>query len=215
MAADSVRKILVSEPIAIKVKSLLAEGSDTLDIRDIKGPFEFKTANLVYYIIALAVLLIAAVAIIIWLRRRRKKEVEEPIDLRPPWEIAFEALAVLKEKNYPVAGELKLFYVELTEIIRSFLGRVYCIPVLDMTTDEFCGDLVEMKIESELYDRIKKFLMFADLVKFAKLIPEITRTSSDFDEAHDIIDYLRQSEQSRQVTPMTVETADQPGGTNV
>jgi len=49
MTADSVRKILISEPMPIKVKSLLAESADTADIRDIKGPIEFETPIPVYY----------------------------------------------------------------------------------------------------------------------------------------------------------------------
>jgi len=199
--ADSVPKILISEPISIRVSSLLAEDSDTLDIRDLKPPFEFKKSKVwLYYLIGGIILVGAILFYLIRHRRRKAGEDGGPVDLRKPWEIAFEDLAVLKEKDYPKTGDLKLYYIELSEILRAFLGRIYKIPVLDMTTDEFCENLSELEVDEQLYIGIRQFLIHADLVKFAKWIPELDKTNIDFDDAHGMIEFMMQIELNKMAT---------------
>jgi hypothetical protein len=215
MLPDSTVKYLISEPTPIKVKSLLAESSDTADIRDIKGPIEFKTSYALYYYLGGACLILAAVvAYIYWRIRRKRMQQGEPVDLRKPWEIAFEELALLKEKNYPSDGKFKQFYIELTEIVRAYLGRIYTIPVLDMTTEEFFVVIMEEEIDEQLFSRLKSFLGFADLVKFAKLIPEMDKVMLDFNEAVNIVEYIRQVETSR-VSVVGEPLATVEGGPNV
>lgn len=213
---DSTRKVLISEPIAIRVSSLLAEDSDTLDIRDIKGPFNFKTAKTWLYFLIGGIILAAAIALyLIRYFRRKRAAVGEPVDTRKPWEIAFEDLAVLKEKEYPGTGEFKLYYVELTEIVRAFLGRIYSIPMLDMTTYEVCVAFRSLEIDEQLFERIKSFLMHADLVKFAKWVPEVSRMNEDFDEAHSIVEQLMQSELSKMASMQTEIASKVAGGAGV
>ena len=213
--ADSVRKILISEPVPIKVKSLIAEGADTADIREVKGPVSFDAGVSVwYYIVAVAVIALALIGFLLWRRYRRKKE-EEPVDTRRPWEIAFEDLARLDQDDLPAAGEFKQYYVRLTEIIRGFFGRVYRFAALDMTTEEFLGRATDENIDETMYDRIKAFLMHADLVKFAKYVPETERITSDFDEAREIIDQVRRQVQEREAMTPVTEAASGEGGVGV
>ncbi len=195
MMPDSTRKILISEPIAIRVSSLLAEDSDTLDIRALKPPFDFQASRAwLYYLIGGLLLVGAVVFYLIWRYRRKKKLKSEWVDPRKPWEIAFEELAVLKEKNYPADKQFKLYYIDLSEIVRAFLGRIYTVPVLDMTTDEFCEVLEKLAVNEDLYKWIKAFLGYADLVKFAKQIPETEKTASDFKDSHQLVDHIMQIE---------------------
>ncbi len=195
---DSTTKYLISEPTPIKVKSLLAESADSTNIRDIKGPIEFKTSKAIYYYLGgLAVVILAIAGYFYWRAKKRGMLSGEPIDLRKPWEIAYEELALLKVKNYLSEGNFKQFYVELTEIVRAYLGRIYGIPVLDMTTEEFLDCIAEGDITEELFNRLKEFLNFADLVKFAKLVPEPEKIEVDFGEAAGIIEYVRQAEMAR------------------
>ncbi|MEW5923896.1 MAG: hypothetical protein AB1746_07910, partial [Candidatus Zixiibacteriota bacterium] len=121
MLPDSTRKVLISEPVPIKVKSLLAEGADTTDIRDLKAPIEFKSKWPWWYYAAAGLILACLIGFILWRIFRRKEQEKAPVDTRKPWEIASEKLAFLKEKNLPFAGEFKLYYVELTDIVREFL----------------------------------------------------------------------------------------------
>lgn len=215
MLPDSVKKFLISEPVPIKVKSLLADAADTADIRDIKGPMEFKSKLSAWYYVIGGVFILAVAILIWWWVRRKKALLSVPIDLRKPWEIAFEDLAFLKEKNYPVSGEFKQFYVELTGVVRAYLQRIFEIPVLDMTTYEFLTEIVQENIEEELYNRLKELLEFADLVKFAKLIPELERVETDYEEAVNIVEYIRQIEVSKISVPSTEMAGEISGGGNV
>ena len=214
MLPDSTVKYLISEPVPIRVKSLLAESADTTDIRDIKGPIEFPESRALYYYLGGALLLITLVgAYIYWRIRKKRLGLSGPIDTRTPWEIASEQLAFLKEKRYPEEQKFKLYYIELTEIVRAFMGRVYQIPVLDMTTEEFLFAAEETRIPNEVKIRLRDFLRFGDLVKFARLAPDSDKPSGDFEEARYFVEQVRIAETAHQAAVMA--PAASGGGANV
>jgi len=196
---DSSRKVLLSEGVPIKVKSLLANAGDSVDVKPLKPPYEFKRSMTKYYLwggIILTLLIIAG--IFIWYVLRKKKISVEPVDLRPPWEIVFEKLAFLKEKNLPGQEKYKEYYVELTETTRFYLGRMYEVNVLDMTTEEFLENFRDGCLPEGLYDEFAGFLNHADLVKFAKFIPEHERAETDFSFIHDAVEKIRLDFERRQ-----------------
>jgi hypothetical protein len=190
---DGTVKYLISEPTPIRVKSLLANAPDSADIRDIKGPIEFKSKNAIYYYLGGALALLLAIAgYIYWRIRKKRRGVTEPIDLRKPWEIAYEELALLKEKHYIEEGQFKQFYIELSDIIRGYWGRIYKIPALDMTTEEYLERILDEDISEELFDRMKQLLNYSDLVKFAKFAPEAEKGAADYDETNRMVEDIRQ-----------------------
>jgi hypothetical protein len=194
---DGSRKIMMAEPVPIKVKSLLENSSDSVDIKPLKNPYEFRRNLTIYFLLGgLFVLLILAALVI--LRRRKMRTGGENVDLRPAWEIAFERLALLRERRFLDDGKVKLYYIELSEIIRWFLGRMHGITVLDMTTDEFLGQFKELTLPEGLFDLTSAFLRHADLVKFAKYVPDRERSEAEFSVAHDIIERARAEEERRQ-----------------
>ncbi len=204
MRPDSTVEYLLSEPISIKVKSLIAEGADTADIREVKAPLAFKSGWPWWgYAIAAGLFVLLVAGFVYWKFFRAKKEPEEFVDRRDPWEIAYEKLAHLKEKNYPAEGQFKMYYVVLTEIIRDYIGRIYKIPVLDMTTTEFLEIITGEDIDEDIMDTLKKFLNHADLVKFAKLIPSDEQMQQDFDIANELVERIRVLHLSR-MTPVVI-----------
>ncbi len=195
---DSMRRVMLAEGIPIKIKSLLENAGDSVDIKPLKGPYEFKRNYLPYYIIGGALLALLAVAGYLWRRWRQRKVTAEQIDLRPAWEIAFEKLAILREKKLLDDGQHKAYYLELTEIIRGYLGRMYDLTALDMTTTEFLELLGDLTLPDGLHERVSKFLHHADLVKFAKYVPEIGRSLQEFEAAHDVVELVRADYMQRQ-----------------
>ncbi len=209
---DSSRKALLSEAVPIKVLSLLGNASDSVDIKPLKSQYEFVRDLTAYYAVGAAGLLVLILlAILVWLKLRRKKKVEEPVDLRPAWEIAFEKLAFLKQKELPDQGQFKRYYIELTEIIRAYYERMYNLNVLDMTTAEFLEAFVRLKLPDGLYDETKEFLGHADLVKFAKFVPELERTESDFEYAHSAVEVVRADFERRLQPQLDGGEAGRPG----
>ncbi|MEW6413359.1 MAG: hypothetical protein AB1483_12955 [Candidatus Zixiibacteriota bacterium] len=189
---DGSRKVLLSDVVPIKVLSLLGDANDSTDIKPLKAQYEFKRDLIKYYIyggLGLLVLLVAG--LLIWLKLRKKKVAAESVDLRPAWEIAFEKLAMLKQKNLSAEGRFKQFYIELTEIIRSYYEKMYGINVMDMTTGEFLTAFRGLELPSGHFERTEKFFAHADLVKFAKYVPELQRTEKDFEEVHQAIETVR------------------------
>jgi len=202
---DSSRKVVLSEAVPIKVLSMLENAGDSLDIKPPKAQYEFERDLTPYYLWGgLGLLLLIAVVTLIWVKLRRKETKAEPVDLRPPWEIAFEKLAMLKQKDLLDQAQYKLYYIELTEIVRTFHERMYNINVLDMTTEEFLEAFKEQYLPEGFYERTDRFLKRADLVKFAKFVPEKDAAEADFDEAHDMIEIVRADFAIRQSSRVTI-----------
>ena len=209
---DGSRKALLSEGVPIKVLSLLGNAEDSVDIKPLKAQHEFERDLLRYYIYggALALLLIIIV-VLVWLKLRKRRDELEPLDLRPAWEVAFERLAFLKQKNLPQEGKFKEYYTELTETLRTYFERMHRINALDMTTEEFLSILGEIELPAGLYESTEKLLTHADLVKFAKLIPAIEKTEQDFDDTHRVVEEVR-ADYDRQLRPQL--TVSQTSGTS-
>ena len=202
---DSSRKVILSQAVPIKVNSLLAAGADSADIRPLKAPYEFQRGLRPYYFWGGLVALVLIVGgILLWLKFRKRKRAAAPLDLRPAWEIEFERLALLKQQRLVAEGKYKQYYIELTEIARGYLGRMYDINVLDMTTEEFLLLFKERQSSPGLHEDIGRFLRHADLVKFAKFIPERERTESDFDYVHTMVEQVRVDFERRQMIAANV-----------
>lgn len=185
---DKSRKVLLAEPITIRVISLLLDANDSADIKPLKRPYEFPRERSTYYWWGGGALALIMLLALLWFLRRRKREAGEPIDNREPWEIAYERLAMLKESDLLVETKYKEYYFELTEIVRSFLGLMYKVDVLEMTTEEFLGQFATIELPHTVYNDAVAFFKHADLVKFAKLIPALRRAESDFSLANNIVE---------------------------
>lgn len=204
---DGTRKVMISEAVPVKVNSLLLNTDDSLDIKPLKAQHEFIRDLTKYYLWGGAVLLVLLiVGLIIWRRWRRKKDEVEPEDLRPPWEIAFERMAILQGKNLIDGDGHKRYYIELSEIARWYLGRVYQRNVLDMTTEEFMAQFEDLTLPPGIYDDAIAFFHFADLVKFAQLVPQPERTGTDFDSVHAVVERVRSDQMQRLAVARTEST---------
>jgi len=204
---DGSRKLVLSEGVPITVKSLLGSESDSTDLRPLKPPHEFERDLTRYYVYGgLALLVVIIAALWLWHRFRRRDIATEPVDRRPKWEIAFERLALLQEQNL-VARELyKQYYIGLTEIAREYLGWMYHVDVLEMTTEELLWEFREFPLPGDSYDTMQAFFEHADLVKFAKYIPLRERALADFNVVHDLVEAVRADYERRRQTEVAISS---------
>ncbi len=194
---DGTRKVMLSESVPIKVNSLLLNVDDSADIYPLKAQYEFQRDYTKYYIWgSILFIILAGLAYYIWRKILRRKGLA-PLDLRPAWEIAFEKLARLEQKGLVNEGHFKLYYVELTEILRNYLGRMYAANITDMTTDEFFENYDSIGLADDVRRALKELLHHADLVKFAKLVPDLERCQLDFRYVHDLIERVRREFQQK------------------
>ncbi len=160
-----------TEPIAVQVVTSLTP--DVVDIHDIKAPMALEVPRdwslLLWLLLAL---LLSLLAYLIYTRFR--KDVDDAAapawvpPLRPPHEEAEAALARLVQKGLIENGEIELFYTELTDIIKRYVGRRFEVPYLERTTGEILADLAAKDVSDR---SLRAILEVADMVKFAKQWP--------------------------------------------
>jgi len=115
--------------------------------------------------------LVLLVLLILFLRRLRRRPSRE---LRlSPFERAMHALEELAASGKGLSGEAKMFYLELTGIVRRFLEDVTGIRAAEQTTEEFLAAIRRHpSFDGEWRRDLGEFLEAADLVKFAGQIPD-------------------------------------------
>ncbi len=190
MMPDSSVRYISADPIKIKIMSVLAEGvnADTLAPKPLKAQASLagKRMTIWLIIIAAAVLGIGGVMYYLWRKRRVKVEAAY-VDPRPPWEIAYADLAVLKDRDLPAKSELKKFYFELSDIMKRYIDKKFEVNAIDMTTIEIGDALVEVDLDKDIHRDFMAFFEHGDLVKFAKYIPPEDRPDADWASAYDLI----------------------------
>ena len=157
-----------TKPILLDVVSVREEGEEGL--RDISPPKVILGGVPLWLVgILAAVVVVLFVFALLWLlgRRKNKDEVtvpEAPID----YVEEFRRIAAL---GHVGRGEFKAYYSLLSETLRRFLERAVRIDALEQTTMEISAGLRPLEEESTVRE-VVNFLGVADLVKFARFIPE-------------------------------------------
>ena len=192
-------QIIQSEPIEIFVKSVLT--AEDAEIKDIKPPIGIPFNYKYWIIVGLIGLLLIAAALFgyYYVRQKRrgiplfKKEV-----IRPAHEIALEELSKIKGnwKDMLVNGEHKLLYTLLSETLRRYFENLYVIKALEETTQEIRSSLGEIEIEPDLKKSAFEILDQADIVKFAKYIPNEEETEKIILDVEDFIEKTKLIEES-------------------
>jgi len=188
---DSIPKTLTTEKIKIIVESM--KPSKEGDIRDIKPPLEIPRNW--WYLIRWFVLgiILVALGVFGFIIYRRKKEGKtflptRPEPIRPPHELAYEALDKLQNSDLLAKGEIKRFYIEISEIIRQYIEGRYFIVAMEMTTTDVLRKLSEAGVNGEDFQLFKNFFDKCDLVKFAKHIPSQDENDEIIKFAYAIVD---------------------------
>jgi hypothetical protein len=171
-AGDRVVASKRTNSVPVTVKSVLSE--EDKDIRDLKGLMDIKGDPfyvLKYVIIAVAATLLA-VFLFMWWRRRRQ---QVPAALEPelsPLEELESRIQRLWNMRLFEKGKIKLHFIELTKILKHFLLRNYNFNAEDFTTYETLMHLKKAESEAAVLDNMRFVFDTADLVKFAKFIPD-------------------------------------------
>lgn len=160
-----------TEPIKIKVTSVIKGSKEKAEPRPIKGPVAMDVRALQILVMSILEILLIAVLIVKVVRRRRRKAPTDPESLLPSHERAILELGRLESKDYLSQGKTKEFYSELADILRRYLDRSFELDTLELTTFEILRDLKKKAFDVGAVEKIKELLENADLVKFAKLIP--------------------------------------------
>ena len=163
-------------------------------IKAIQGePYTFDDfKSYLWWILGILLLL----GIILYFVLRKKETPEEIIAKIPPYELALQRLKELDDKQLWQKNKIKKYYVELTDIVRSYIEREMNIPALESTTDELIETITDFNASSSLnipeqtIIKLRKLLRDADLVKFAKFKPLANEIELHRNDTGEIIDVL-------------------------
>ncbi|MGB5270257.1 MAG: hypothetical protein WBN52_07095 [Eudoraea sp.] len=163
---------------------------------DIKPLISVQKSNSEFWKILLIVLLIAGIAggLIYWFILRKKPLTEEEkVALLPPYERALLELKRLENSKYLIQDKYKVYYSELTAIVRSYLEEEVHISALESTTGELIQklellqDAGELKLQDNTIKQFEKILQTADLVKFARSKPPTAVAEQDRKSIEEIL----------------------------
>jgi len=156
-------------------------------IRDIRANLKTPINAAEIYPFALGVIALVLIALILvyWIRKwtRKGKAVSDEIPAEPADIIALRELALLREDKPWANKQVKLYYIRLTEILRQYIERRFRIMALEQTTDEILASLKPSANGETSLKRLSRILKLADLVKFAKVIPDPEENAMQLDEA--------------------------------
>ncbi|MBC8204759.1 hypothetical protein ISS30_09120 [bacterium] len=187
--SDTTASAAAADSIEIFIHSA---GGDTLSApHDIKPPVNLPRALEDYlpYIIGLLAAALAAGGYFFWKRWRKERDakmVESLPEIQiDPYERAVKRLVDLKNRNLWRKGYVKDYYSELSEILKEYYEGVFKIPALEMTSEELLDHFTRKKTVS--IDALKWYLMEADLVKFAKMMPSAEDCENAMEKTYDFI----------------------------
>ena len=198
-------------------------GADTLDllvttfqidstsqsIYDIKPQktLPFRMGEITGYIkwVIVALLILAALAYA--LRRvlahygRSLRDMFRPAPPQPPHVVAFAALEKLRAERLWQQDKHKQYYSALTDILRTYLVGQFGVGAMEMTSDEIIEAVRGIDVPQKNAMDLTQMLREADLVKFAKAVPDAEENEAAYRAAWDFV------EQTRPEEPEAEETA--------
>ncbi len=154
----------------------LFKDNDFKEIRPPHRPFDWA----LWLCILLA--LVALVCWGIWWLRRLKAEaslLRTPVDNRPAHIAALSQIDALIDSGLWENKQFKMFYITLTDILRTYLHRAFGLDVSADTSAELLRHLKAQPQLSPFIQSLRAFLSSGDLVKFAKAIPDEKTRNTD------------------------------------
>ena len=122
----------------------------------------------------------------------------KPAPPLPPHEEAFAALERLRVLNLCADGKHKLYYSTLTDILRTYIVRRFDVGAMEMTSDEIIESMRGVELQQKQSMDLAMILREADLVKFAKAMPESSEAEAAMRAAWEFVDATKPVEEIAQ-----------------
>lgn len=178
-----------SDSVQLLVQTVAVDTSKAF--RPIKGIIgvQYTWRDYIGWIIGgIIFLLLAIVALIYFIRSKRNKipvQVEETKE--PLHEKTLKLLDTLDAEQLWQKGQVKEYYVRLTDILRSYVETQYHTPALELTTDELIDKARITPGLLTIARPLETILRTADLAKFAKAQPLPQEHIQSMELAKDLI----------------------------
>ncbi len=162
----------------------------TKPFKPIKGimQVELSWRDYIWWIVGAGLLLLAIIGYVIWKKTRKKPVVmAPPPPPEPLHEKALRLLAALEAEGLWQKGEVKEYYVRLTDILRNYIEERFNVPAMERTTDELTAAARTHKELAFQAQRLHGILATADMAKFARAQPTLTEHISTMQATKDLV----------------------------
>ena len=189
-----------SESLALKVYSIPV---DTLHPDQFFGPktivevpLQWQDIDSMVYSLIL-MLLFGAGCVFLIVRLKNNKPIIKIIKIEPklpPHQEAMKHIEEIKANKNIQREDPKLYYTELTDVIRTYIAERFGFNAMEMTSSEIIEQLLQVKDKDSLKD-LKYLFETADLVKFAKHAPMMNENDMNLVNAVDFINETKIEEE--------------------
>ncbi|MBQ7856839.1 MAG: hypothetical protein IJ348_06990 [Alistipes sp.] len=174
------------------------------EIRDLKPQktlrFRFGEVSgyLGYSFLAAIIIVLCVFALIRYLAKRGRKisDLFRPTPPPPPHIVAIEALEALLHQKLWQNNKHKQYYSALSDILRTYLDGRFDIGAMEMTTDEIVDAIRDVELPQKSAMDLIAVLRDADLVKFAKAMPEAAENEAAYNKAYYFVEETKPVEES-------------------
>ncbi|MGN7719340.1 hypothetical protein [Chitinophaga sp. 22620] len=195
-----------TDPIFIDVNTVAVD--TTKAFKPIK-PLRSVAWNILdYWPYLLPLLLVVALVVLYfayWRKRRPKAAPAPAKPLKTPYETAMEQLQRL-EKEKPWNNDVKLYYTQLTDVLRHYFEQQFHIAALEQTSAELLQNIKPVTVLNQQRDKLQHILTLADLAKFAKMQPAPHEHEDCLQKAIAVVEWTKRS--------ATAQTEQSLTGTN-
>jgi hypothetical protein len=165
--ADGSTGSVATEPIRLRVESVLPKDPKQQKLADIRGPMPLAIGRPFWIALATAGLLVAAA--VWWLvRRRRPAAAPAPEPALSPDLEALRALDQLAASGLIERSEFRAYYIALADVAKRYLERRLQAPVMEMTSAEMSSFLRDHPQAGPYAGAVRELAGAADRVKFAR-----------------------------------------------
>jgi hypothetical protein len=187
-------KVFFSNPVNLHISTVAID--TTKPIHDIKAIYDVPPAPpvieepkpvnwMMWGLIAAGALII--IGFIIWMTRKKPEPVIVPERVVLPHDRVLQLLDELAAKKQWLNGDLKGYYIALTEIMRGWLVERYRFHALEMTTAEIIRVLRLENVPPAALEQITQVLRTADMVKFAKSVPDARECEQNLSQSKNFV----------------------------
>ena len=194
---------LQTAPLGLSVTTVTVN-PETDDVKAIKpimdAPFYWSELFtwVGYFLLAF---LVVSLIIFVLLKYVFKKKVpfidQTPQPVIPPHIVALEKLEEIKVQKIWQCGDIKVFYTQVTDVLRVYLEGRFGINAMELTSDEIMALVKKEPGLNEVRAALKDLLTLADLVKFAKMVPLENENERSLLTAFDVVDKTKPVEESQ------------------
>ena len=133
-------------------------------------------------LILLGILLLAGILFLLirkWRKNRKGiKDIQAVVLPLSPFEEASKELDSLAQKSM---DDPRLFYFDLTLVLKRYMGRTFGFNAVEMTSEEVIREMTRLRLEQAVRKEIVQFQALSDPYKYAGVLPEPTLVKKDMD----------------------------------